>query len=216
MNVPRVYPTVVSLSLKSVVPTTLNIAWKIPCKILLIMHPWVTTEWKASSSLLTKDQETLTKPLMLGRVISEKNDNAPTRDIAKDSMACINVVSHAHHESGSPLNKGIKIPSKLLSLKYQSQSSLGEQNRNSSSPKHVHFINIITIISKEDELRETGIVKPNATKENDHDTIVEVEENIGEEFSGSEIVIKEARSRDVERDNPDDRACGDTKEVEEG
>ncbi|GKD86592.1 hypothetical protein Tco_1357746 [Tanacetum coccineum] len=55
-----------------------------------------------------------------------------------------------------------------------------EQIRNSSSPKRVHFINRITIISKEDELKETWIVEPNATKENDHDTIVEEVEEVGE------------------------------------
>ncbi|GJX83453.1 hypothetical protein Tco_0332934 [Tanacetum coccineum] len=79
------------------------------------------------------------------------------------------------NEIGAPPNKGIKILSKLLSPKYQSQSSLGEQNRNSSSPKRVHVINIITIIIKEDEPRETGIVKPD-TEDNDRDTIVKVEE----------------------------------------
>ncbi|GJU11430.1 hypothetical protein Tco_1133826 [Tanacetum coccineum] len=79
------------------------------------------------------------------------------------------------NESGTPPSKGIKSTSKLLSPKYQSQSSLGEQNRNSSSPTRVHFINTITILSKEDEPRETGIVKPD-TKDNDHDTIVKVEE----------------------------------------
>ncbi|GJW08127.1 hypothetical protein Tco_1570550 [Tanacetum coccineum] len=47
--------------------------------------------------------------------------------------------------------------------------------RNSSSPKRVHVINIITIIIKEDEPRETGIVKPD-TEDNDRDTIVKVEE----------------------------------------
>ncbi|GJZ24023.1 hypothetical protein Tco_0561482 [Tanacetum coccineum] len=79
------------------------------------------------------------------------------------------------NENGTPQGKGIKIPSNLLSPKYQSQSSLGEQYRNSSSPKRVHFINTITILSKEDEPGETGIVKP-GTKDNDHDTIVKVEE----------------------------------------
>nr|GEZ69254.1 hypothetical protein [Tanacetum cinerariifolium] len=79
------------------------------------------------------------------------------------------------NESETPSSKGIKIPSKLLSPKYQSQSSLGEQNRNSFSPKRVHFINTIIVLSKEDEPRETKIVKPD-TKDNDHDTSVKFEE----------------------------------------
>ncbi|GJX73129.1 hypothetical protein Tco_0311724 [Tanacetum coccineum] len=79
------------------------------------------------------------------------------------------------NENGEPSSKGIKIPSKLLSPKYQSQSSLGEQNRNSSSPKRIHFINTITILSKDDKPRETWIIKPD-NKDNDHDIIVKVEE----------------------------------------
>ncbi|GJQ98440.1 hypothetical protein Tco_0009579 [Tanacetum coccineum] len=47
--------------------------------------------------------------------------------------------------------------------------------KNSSSPKRVHFINKLTIISKEDEPRETWTVKPD-TRDNDHGITVEVEE----------------------------------------
>ncbi|GJR23125.1 hypothetical protein Tco_0971652, partial [Tanacetum coccineum] len=46
---------------------------------------------------------------------------------------------------------------------------------NSSSPKRVHFINTITILSKEDEPKETWIIKLD-TNDNDHDIIVKVEE----------------------------------------
>nr|GEX98725.1 retrotransposon Orf1 [Tanacetum cinerariifolium] len=52
----------------------------------------------------------------------------------------------------------------------------GEQNKNSSSPKRVHFINIITIINKENEHGETWIIKPD-TKDNDHDIIFKVEKD---------------------------------------
>ncbi|GJS42621.1 hypothetical protein Tco_0567664 [Tanacetum coccineum] len=79
------------------------------------------------------------------------------------------------NKDGTPPNKGTKSPSKLLSLKYQYQSSSGEQNRNLSSPKRVHFINIITLSSKDDKPRETRIVEPN-TKGDDHDTTVKVKE----------------------------------------
>nr|GEW09197.1 hypothetical protein [Tanacetum cinerariifolium] len=65
-------------------------------------------------------------------------------------------------------------------------------NRNSSSLKRIHFINIIIIISKEDEPKEEEIIKPNALK-----------------------VIEEAKSWDVGRGNLGDRVCRDTEEVEE-
>ncbi|GJX76084.1 hypothetical protein Tco_0322895 [Tanacetum coccineum] len=76
-------------------------------------------------------------------------------------MARINFMSHAYHD----IAKDSIISS--------------EQIRNSSSPKRVHFINRITIISKEDDTKEQG------------------------------------SPRDVERDNLGDRACKNTKEVEE-
>ncbi|GJR70073.1 hypothetical protein Tco_0016138 [Tanacetum coccineum] len=151
----------------------------------------------------------------LERVVYERFDNAPTRDIAKHSMACVNAVSHDHLRNGAPPKKGIKSPSKLLSPKYQSQSSLEQQNRNSSSPKRVHFANTITIIRKEDENKEEEIVEPNAIKDNNHNTIVKIKEKVGGELSGFEIVTGEGKSRDIKRDDLDDKARGDTKEVNE-
>ncbi|GJU25038.1 hypothetical protein Tco_1163659 [Tanacetum coccineum] len=50
------------------------------------------------------------------------------------------------------------------------------KNRNSSSPERVNFVNTNTILSKEDEPRKTGIVKPDI-KDNDHGMIVEVKES---------------------------------------
>ncbi|GJW01700.1 hypothetical protein Tco_1556951 [Tanacetum coccineum] len=109
-------------------------------------------------------------------------------------MARVNVVSHDHLGNGGPPNKGIKSPSKLLSPKYQSQSSLGEQNRNNSSPTCVHFVNTITFIIKEEE--------PNVTKKNDHSTI-EMKK------------VGESKSYDIKRDDLYDRACGEKEEVDE-
>nr|GEV51868.1 hypothetical protein [Tanacetum cinerariifolium] len=99
---------------------------------------------------------------MCSKKINKSQNDQPevkTRTVSKD---------------GAPPSKGIKSPLKLLSPKYQSQSSLGEESRNSSSPKHVHFIDTITVLRRDDEPRETRIVNPNI-KANDHDTIVKVE-----------------------------------------
>ncbi|GJT80101.1 hypothetical protein Tco_1054443 [Tanacetum coccineum] len=100
------------------------------------------------------------------------------------------------NKDGALPSKGIKSPSKLLSPKYLSQSSLREQNRKSSSPKRVHFINIITVSRRDDKPRETGMVKPNI-KGNDHELIVKVkkeckeseEEGNGEEDDPKHINI---------------------------
>ncbi|GJS10426.1 hypothetical protein Tco_0367222 [Tanacetum coccineum] len=77
--------------------------------------------------------------------------------------------------------KGLKSPSKLLSPKYLSQSSLAEQNRNPSSPKRVHFVNSIVILNKEDENKEEGNVKTSTTEHEDHEMTVESEEEFREE-----------------------------------
>ncbi|GJZ13403.1 hypothetical protein Tco_0548633 [Tanacetum coccineum] len=89
-------------------------------------------------------------------------------------------------EIREPPSMRIKSLSKLLSTKYQSQSSLGEHNRSLSSPKRVHFINSVTILNKEDEPRDAGIVKPD-TKNDDHDTIIKREKESEEEEGREEI-----------------------------
>ncbi|GKE48480.1 hypothetical protein Tco_1479738, partial [Tanacetum coccineum] len=118
-------------------------------------------------------------------------------------------------EKEAPRSKGIKSPSKLLSPKYQSQSSLGEQNRSSSSPKRVYFVNTITVIRKEDESREAGTIESDAAEDIGRDIIVEVEKKAEEGLDGSKTVIEEDESRDIKRNDLDDRTYGETKEVEE-
>ncbi|GJS42932.1 hypothetical protein Tco_0567975 [Tanacetum coccineum] len=98
----------------------------------------------------------------------------------------------------------------MLSPKYQAQSTLGKEDINSSSPKRVHFINTITIIRKEDEPKETQILKPKATESNDHNTTVKDEETVKKELRNSKTVVKEGKPSDIGRNdetsNPEDRA----------
>nr|GEY49537.1 retrotransposon Orf1 [Tanacetum cinerariifolium] len=95
------------------------------------------------------------------------------------------VKTQKFNEDGTPPRKGIKIPSKLLSPKYQSQSSLGEQNKNSTSPKRVHFVNTNTVLSKDDKPGEKGIIKP-ITMDDDHDVIVKVMKECKKSEEGKE------------------------------
>ncbi|GJY99712.1 hypothetical protein Tco_0517142 [Tanacetum coccineum] len=81
-------------------------------------------------------------------------------------------------------------------------------------PKRVHFVKTI-IIRKEDEPKKEEIVEPSTTKDNDHDTVVEIKEKVGRELSGSETVIGEGESRDIKQDDPNNRTRGDTKGVDE-
>ncbi|GKE37152.1 hypothetical protein Tco_1460557, partial [Tanacetum coccineum] len=73
-----------------------------------------------------------------------------TNEVGGTPMAQMNFASTNYLTKEELQGKGIKILSKLLSLKYLSQSSLAEQNRNPSSPKHVHFDHEITVESEED------------------------------------------------------------------
>ncbi|GKA19464.1 hypothetical protein Tco_0699379 [Tanacetum coccineum] len=201
------------------VPTTLNIAWKILSKLSLIMHPRVTTKWEKEDCLVLEAQlkqqqdEVINKINTLWKVILDKFDDVPTRDITKNSTAHMNVISHNHQENGEPLNKGIKSPSKLLSPKYQAQSTLGKEDINSYSLKRVYFINTITIIRKEDEPKETRILKPKATNSNDHNTTVEDEETVEKELRNSKTVAEEGKPSDIghndETRNLEDRAYED-------
>nr|GFB09840.1 hypothetical protein [Tanacetum cinerariifolium] len=99
-------------------------------------------------------------------------------------------------------SKGIKSPSKLLSLKYLSQASLEEQKRTPSSPKRVHFIDFVVILRKEDEVRKEENVKPNVTEYNDHEMTakaeVKVEEESEDEFEEEIEEEQEEEEEDVE------------------
>ncbi|GKE25598.1 hypothetical protein Tco_1440982, partial [Tanacetum coccineum] len=80
---------------------------------------------------------------------------------------------------------------------YLSRASLEELNKNPSSPKRVHFINSIVILSKESEAKEEGSVKPNEAECNDHKRIVEAKKEVGEE---SEEELEEETKEEGEDD----------------
>ncbi|GJY40619.1 protein kinase-like domain, concanavalin A-like lectin/glucanase domain protein [Tanacetum coccineum] len=140
---------------------------------------------KRLSSLRTQlgqqQDDMISKINLLWKAISEKLDDAPIRDTAGNPAAQMNFTSTNDPTREELRGKGIKSPSKLLSPKYLSQSSLAEQNRNPSSPKRVHFVNSIVILNKEDEAKEEGNVKTSTTEYEDHEMTVESEEEFGEE-----------------------------------
>ncbi|GJS14967.1 hypothetical protein Tco_0409439 [Tanacetum coccineum] len=88
-----------------------------------------------------------------------------------------------------------------FSLKYLSQSSFEEQNRNPSSPKRVHFINLIVTLRKEDEPEEEKTLEPNAAKHNEHNATVHTEEEVIEE---NEVFDEETEeeTKEEEEDDP--------------
>nr|GEY88376.1 hypothetical protein [Tanacetum cinerariifolium]GEZ03346.1 hypothetical protein [Tanacetum cinerariifolium] len=106
---------------------------------------------------------------------------------------------------------------RLSSLRTQLKQQQDEENKIGTHllPKRVHFINTITIISKECEPKEVWIVEANETKDNEHDTLAKVKEKVGGEFKDFETIINETKSRDLKQNNIGDRAYRCTKEVEE-
>ncbi|GJS73651.1 hypothetical protein Tco_0706492 [Tanacetum coccineum] len=89
---------------------TLNIAWKILSKLLLITHPRETTEWEVSRLLLAKDQEPLTKPPMLGKTNPTSVGNVPkpsqTRKVKKEGGSR-DTASSKHEDSTSGVDNDV-------------------------------------------------------------------------------------------------------------
>ncbi|GJZ30123.1 hypothetical protein Tco_0575170 [Tanacetum coccineum] len=136
----------------------------------------------------------ISKINLLWKAVSEKLDDTPIHNTAGNPTTQMNFASTNYPTKEEFRGKGIKIPSKLLSLKYLSQSSLAEQNTNPSSPKRVHFVNSIIILNKEDEAKEEGSVKSSVTENKDHKMTVESKEEFEEE------IIEE--TKEEEEDNP--------------
>ncbi|GJZ13478.1 MAK10-like protein, partial [Tanacetum coccineum] len=140
---------------------------------------------KRLSSLRTQlgqqQDNMISKINLLWKTISKKLNDTLIRNIAGSPTPQMNFTSTNYPTKEELQGKGIKSPLKLLTLKYLSQSSLVEQNRNPSSPKRIHFINLIVILNKEDEAKEEGNVKSNTTEYKDHEMTVEREEEFEEE-----------------------------------
>ncbi|GJR16007.1 MAK10-like protein [Tanacetum coccineum] len=110
------------------------------------------------TQLEQQQDDMISKINLLLKAVFEKLDDAPIRYTARNPAAQMNFTSINDTIREELLGKGIKSPSKLLSPKYLSQSSLAEQNRNPLSPKRVHFFNSIVILKKEDKAKEEGNV----------------------------------------------------------
>ncbi|GKE77331.1 hypothetical protein Tco_1543451, partial [Tanacetum coccineum] len=62
---------------------------------------------------------------------------------------------------------------------------------------------------------DVGTIESDTAEDNGRDTIVEVEKETEEGLDCSKPIIEEDESRDIKRNDPDDKACGETKVVEE-
>ncbi|GJX65019.1 MAK10-like protein [Tanacetum coccineum] len=104
--------------------------------------------------------------------------------------------------------KGIKSPSKLFSPKYLSPASIKELNKNSSTPKRVHFVNSIVVLSKDSNTEEEDVSSTNA-REHDLKEVKEVfddktkeEEDDDTKYYNSPTAVKELVYHEWLLENP--------------
>ncbi|GJX27708.1 hypothetical protein Tco_0235787 [Tanacetum coccineum] len=91
---------------------------------------------------------------LLWKTVSEKLNDVSTPENAGNSMAPKSIAAISHDEREELRKKGIKSPSKLFSPKYLSPASIKELNKNPSAPKHVHFVNLVVILSKDSDTED--------------------------------------------------------------
>ncbi|GJT62270.1 hypothetical protein Tco_1005803 [Tanacetum coccineum] len=99
---------------------------------------------------------------LLWKTVFEKLNDVSTPENAGNSMAHKSIASISHDEREELRKKGIKSPSKLFSPKYLSPASIKELNKNPSTPKRVHFVNSIVILSTDSDAEEEDISSTNA------------------------------------------------------
>ncbi|GKE39088.1 hypothetical protein Tco_1462493 [Tanacetum coccineum] len=136
------------------------------------------------------------------KTISEKLNDASPPENARNSMAPKSIAAISHDEKEELRKKGIKSPSKLLSLKYLSPTSIKELNKNLSAPKRVHFDDSIVILSTNSDTEEEDVLSTNACDLNlggmvkGKDGVKEQGKEENEIKTGMEVneVIKEEKS----------------------
>ncbi|GJS90164.1 hypothetical protein Tco_0772800 [Tanacetum coccineum] len=107
-----------------------------------------------------------------------------TDEVRGNSMAPKSIAAISQVEREELKKKGIKSPSKLFSLKYLSPASIKELNKNLSSPKRVHFVNSIVVLSKDSDTEEEDISSTNAREHDleNEESERETEEEVAEVF----------------------------------
>nr|GEU59595.1 MAK10-like protein [Tanacetum cinerariifolium] len=137
-----------------------------------------------------------TQPTQVNKITTPCEICSGPRDTQYSQM---NFTSTDYHTKEVLQSKGIKSPSKLLSLKYLSQSSIIKQNKNPSSPKPVHFVNSIVILNKES--KEEGSVEPSKTNYTNQKNANETDEEFESEKEVEEET--EGETKEEEEDNPE-------------
>ncbi|GKB61782.1 hypothetical protein Tco_0917968 [Tanacetum coccineum] len=117
---------------------------------------------------------------LLWKTISEKLNDVSTYENVGNSMAPKSSAAISHVEREELRKEGIKIPSKLFSLKYLSPASIKELNKNSSTSKRVYFVNSIVVLNKDSNTEEEDVSSTNA-HEHDLESMVRRKEEAKEQ-----------------------------------
>ncbi|GJW96386.1 hypothetical protein Tco_0178194 [Tanacetum coccineum] len=177
------------------------------------------------TQLRQQQDDMIGKINLLWKTVSEKLNDVSTPKNAGNSMAPNSIAAISHVEREELRKKGIKSPSKLFSLKYLSPASIKELNKNSSTPKRVYFVNLIVVLSKDNDIEEEDVSSTNTHKhdlrsmvrrkeeakkqgkeEDEMGTAEEVEELFKDEESKMEIEeeVEEVFDDETEEEEDDD------------
>ncbi|GJV79665.1 hypothetical protein Tco_1515535 [Tanacetum coccineum] len=176
------------------------------------------------TQLRQQHDDMIEKVSLLWKTIFEKLNDTSSLENAGNSMAPKSIAAISHDKKEELRKKGIKSPSKLLSPKYLSPASIKELNKNPSSPKRVHFVNSIVILSTDSDTKEEDVSSTNASnldlggmvkgnegvkeqgkEENEMGTDMEVDEVIKKEESEFEI---DEEVEEILKEEEDDEDSG--------
>nr|GEV69191.1 protein kinase-like domain, concanavalin A-like lectin/glucanase domain protein [Tanacetum cinerariifolium] len=101
-----------------------------------------------------QQDDMIRKTNLLWKTVSKKLNDVSTPKNARISMASKSIAAISHDKNEELRKKGVKSMLKLFSLKYLSPASLKELNKNPLALKHVHFVNLIVILSKDNDTEE--------------------------------------------------------------
>ncbi|GJV19867.1 hypothetical protein Tco_1368887 [Tanacetum coccineum] len=114
------------------------------------------------TQLRQQQDDMIGKIILLWKIVFEKLNDASSPENAGNSMAPKSIVAISHDKREELRKKGIKSPLKLLFPKYLSPASIKELNKNPSSPKRVHFVYSIVILSTDSDTKEEDVLSTNA------------------------------------------------------
>ncbi|GJU53225.1 MAK10-like protein [Tanacetum coccineum] len=101
-----------------------------------------------------QQDDMVSKINLLWKAVSEKLDDTPTRNTAGNPTAQMNFASTNYLTKEELRGKGIKSPSKLLSLKYLSQSSLDDEAKESAKSRATEYKDHEMTVEREEEFKE--------------------------------------------------------------